>query len=270
VIVDYHMHLRDRHGDEPGGRYLVDRLEQYVEQARLAGVDEIGISDHAYHFRQCESVFDLPWMQERWGDDLDEYVTAVEEGKRRGLPVKLALEVDYLPDRADAVAALLEPYPWDYVLGSVHFVDGQSVDMDPGFASEDGWRAYFAALADAAASGLFDVLSHPDLVKFFGMRPADDVVEELHEQASRAIAAAGVCVEVSAAGLHKPVGEVYPDLALLRRCRELAVPITLASDAHYLEHVGRDIGRAVEHAEAAGYETVSVFEGRQARQEPLG
>ena len=270
MIVDYHMHLRDRRGDEPGGRYRLDRLERHVEQARRAGVDEIGITDHGCHFRQLESVFDLPWMQERWGDDLDEYVATIEEGKRRALPVKIGLEVDFLPHRVGDLAPLLEPYPWDYLLGSVHFVDGQSVDMDPSFADEAGWRAYFAALADAAESGLFDVLSHPDLVKFFGRRPAPEVVDELHGAAAEAIARAGVCVEVSAAGLHKPVGEVYPDAALLRRCRALGVPITLASDAHVPEHVGRDLHRAVEHARSAGYETVTVFDSRRRRQEPLG
>jgi histidinol-phosphatase (PHP family) len=270
MIVDYHMHLRDRPGGEPGGRYTVDRLELHVEQARRARVDEIGISDHGYHFRQLEPVFDHPWMQERWGDDLAEYVTTVEEGKRRGLPVKLGLEVDFVPDRVDEVAALLEPYPWDYLLGSVHFVDGISVDMDPSFADEAGWRAYFATLTEAAASGLFDVLSHPDLVKFFGRRPAAALVDELHEAAASAIAESGVCVEVSAAGLHKPVGEVYPDLSLLRRCRERAVPITIASDAHEPGHVGRDLARAVEQARAAGYETVTVFEERRRRQERLG
>jgi histidinol-phosphatase (PHP family) len=270
MIVDYHMHLRDRHGDEAGGRYLVERLERHVEHARAAGVDEIGISDHAYHFAQGGALWDVPWMQERCGDDLDEYVAAVEEGKRRGLPVKLGLEVDFLPDRVAGLAPLLDPYPWDYLLGSVHFVDGRSVDMDPGFADESGWRAYFATLADAAASGLFDVLSHPDLVKFFGGRPAPQVVDELHDAAAAAFAQAGVCVEVSAAGLHKPVGEVYPDLVLLRRCRELDVPITLASDAHVPEHVGRDLDRAVEHARDAGYDTVTVFERRRRCQEPLG
>jgi histidinol-phosphatase (PHP family) len=270
MIVDYHMHLRDRHGGEPGGRYRLDRLERHVEQARRAGVDEIGITDHGYHFRQLEPVFDLPWMQERWGDDLDEYVATIEEGKRRGLPVKLGLEVDFLPHSVGEVAALLEPYPWDYLLGSVHFVDGRSVDMDAAFADEAGWREYFAALADAASSGLFDVLSHPDLVKFFGRRPEQSVVDELHDAAAAAIARADVCVEVSAAGLHKPVGEIYPDASLLRRCRELDVPITLASDAHEPEHVGRDVDRAAADARAAGYDTVTVFEGRHRRQEPLG
>src|SRR2546430_15806786 len=89
------MHLRDRPGAERGGRYLADRLERHIEQARRAGVDEIGISDHGYHFRQGEELWDIPWMQNRCGADLDESVSAVEEGKRRGLPVKLGLEVAF-------------------------------------------------------------------------------------------------------------------------------------------------------------------------------
>ena len=175
MIVDYHMHLRDRPGGEARGRYRADRAEEYVEQARSAGVDEIGFTDHVYYFRQSESLWEIGWMRERCMDDLDEYVDAVEEAKRRGLPVKLGLEVDYFPGIERELAALLEPYPWDYLLGSVHFVDGFPVDQEPGLVHKlpvgEAWRRYFVWLRNAARSGLFDVLSHPDLIKFFGPRP---------------------------------------------------------------------------------------------------
>ena len=92
----------------------------------------------------------------------------------------------------------------------------------------------------------------------------------LHVETADAIEAAGVCVEVSTAGLHKPVGELYPDRELLAACRERGVPITLASDAHEPAHVGRDLDRAVALAREVGYETVTVFERRERRQEPLG
>src|SRR5207237_343782 len=101
-----------------------DRAEEYVEQARRTGIDEIGFSDHVYYFRQGERLWEIPRMLERCHDDLDDYVDAVVEAKRRGLPVKLGLEVDYFPGIETGIAELLEPYPWDYVLGSVHFVDG--------------------------------------------------------------------------------------------------------------------------------------------------
>jgi histidinol-phosphatase (PHP family) len=273
VIVDYHMHLRGS-DERPRGRYSAERAEEYVAQAREADVDEIGFSDHVYYFRQAESLWEIPWMLERVGDDLDEYVGAVEEANRRGLPVKLGLEVDYFPGIEGDLEELLRPYPWDYFLGSVHFVDGLPVDQEPGLVHElevgEAWRRYFTWLREAAGSGLFDVLSHPDLVKIFGRRPSAEETRELQVEAADAIAAAGICVEVSAAGLHKPVGELYPDRELLELCHERGVPITLASDAHQPAHVGRDVARAAELAREVGYDTVTVFDRRERRQEPLG
>ena len=274
MLVDYHMHLRDRPEDGGPGHYSADRAELYVERARVERVDEIGFTDHAYHFRQTKALWEIPWMLERCTDDLDAYVDAVLEAKRRGLPVKLGLEVDYFPGNERELTELLAPYPWDYVLGSVHFVDGFAVDQEPGLVHRvpvaEAWRRYFVWVRNAARSGLFDSLSHPDLIKFFGLRAADEETHYLHAETADAIEAAGVCVEVSAAGMHKPVGELYPDRELLEACRERGVPITLASDAHEPAHVGRDVERAAALARAVGYETVTLFDRRERRQEPLG
>jgi histidinol-phosphatase (PHP family) len=273
VIVDYHMHLRGPDGP-PSAGYSADRAEEYFEHARVVGIDEIGFSDHVYYFEQAAGLWEIPWMRKRATDDLDEYAGAVEEAKSRGLPVKLGLEVDYFPGLEEDLEQLLDAYPWDYVLGSVHFVDGIAVDQQPGLVRElevdDAWRRYFDWLRGAARSGLFDILSHPDLVKIFGVRPSDEDTRDLHVEAAAAIAEAGVCVEVSSAGLHKPVGELYPDRELLALCHERGVAITLASDAHEPAHVGRDIDRVAELAEEVGYETLTVFDARRPRQEPLG
>ena len=85
-----------------------------------------------------------------------------------------------------------------------------------------------------------------------------------------AIAESGVAVEVSTAGLRKPVGELYPHPDLLAACRKRGVPVTLASDAHSPQLVGRDFDRAVQLLRSVGYDTVTIFEQRDARQEPLG
>jgi histidinol-phosphatase (PHP family) len=257
VIVDYHMHLRD--SDERID-HSIEGIERFVETAAARGVDEIGFTEHVYYFRQTRPVWDLPYQTERCVYDLDAYVDAVLEAGRRGLPVKLGLEVDYVGARQDELAAVLEPYPWDYLLGSVHWLDGLAVDQEPGVwattSVEDVWHRYFAALAELAASGHVDVLAHPDLAKIFRMRPERIEYPRLE----------GVALEVSTAGLHKRVGEIYPDAEMLAR----RPPITLASDAHVPQNVGRDFERALEHARAAGYDTVTVFERRRARQEPLG
>jgi len=278
VIVDYHMHLRrpGRNGVEEID-HTADAAERFVEVAAERGVDEIGFTEHVYYFRQTSGLWAQQYYTERCAYDLDTYVDAVVEAKRRGLPVKLGLEVDYVPGRERELHDVLAPYPWDFLLGSVHDVEGHHIDHDPReglwkhFPVEEVWRRYFIALRGAARSGLFDVLSHPDLVKLFGRRPAPDVVFLHHEETADAIeAAGGLAIEVSTAGLHKPVGEIYPDRGLLDACRERGVPITTASDAHVPDQVGRDLDQAVDYAREAGYDTVTVFDGRRARQEPLG
>jgi histidinol-phosphatase (PHP family) len=257
VIVDYHMHLRD---PEERIVHSVEAVEPFVEVAAERGVDEIGFTEHVYYFSQTRPLWSLPYQTERCVYDLDTYVDAVVEAKRQGLPVKLGLEVDYVGARQDELAAVLEPYPWDYLLGSVHWIDGLAIDQAPGIWAESSveevWARYLAALAELAASGRVDVLAHPDLAKYFGKRPERIEYPPLD----------GVALEISTAGLHKPVGEVYPDLAMLAA----HPPITLASDAHVPANVGRDFDRALEHARAAGYETVTVFESCRGRQEPLG
>ena len=269
MIVDYHMHLR---APDESLDHTVEGVERFVEVARARGVDEIGFSEHVYYFRETAGFWDVPYQKERCAFELEPYVTAVVEAKRQGLPVKLGLEVDWVPARADELRDVLAPYPWDFLLGSIHYVDGHGIDAEPSLIAEVGiekaWRRYFDELEALAASGLVDVLAHPDLIKFFGSRLKDH--ERGYPAFAGALAATDVALEISTAGRRKPHGELYPDPTLLAEARRAGVPITLASDAHVPENVGRDFDLGLEHARAAGYETVTVFDGRATRQEPLG
>ncbi len=274
MIVDYHMHLRSP-GEEID--HTVEAAERFVEVAAERGVDEIGFTEHVYYFRQTKNLWEHPYYVERCVYDLDVYVDAVLEAKRRGYPVKLGLEVDHRPGLERETHDALAPYPWDFLLGSVHEIEGHAIDSRPDeglwkhFPVEEVWRRYFIALRGAARSGLFDVLSHPDLVKIFGRRPSPEAVFLHHDETADAIeAVGGLAVEVSTAGLEKPVGEIYPDRGLLEACRARGIPITTASDAHVPQDVGRELDRAVALARDVGYETVTVFDARKARQEPLG
>jgi histidinol-phosphatase (PHP family) len=264
VIVDYHMHLRNEREEID---HTVEAVERFCEVAAERGLDEIGFSEHVYYFRQTRSLWTVPYQTERCVYDLDAYCGAVVEAKRRGLPVKLGLEVDYVRGREEETRSLLEPYPWDYLIGSVHFIDGYGVDGPPPLVDavgpEETWRRYESELAAAARSGLFDTLGHPDVVKMFG-----PMLEWAWSDLTQALDR--VCIEVSSAGLHKQHGRLYPEPELLATANAAGVHITLASDAHAPQNVGRDLDSAIEHARAAGYDTVTVFEGRRGRQEPLG
>ena len=161
------------------------------------------------------------------------------------------------------------------MLVSVHWLGGLAVDH-PDYAiwedvaADEVWRRYFAQVRAAAASGLFDVLAHLDLAKVFGNAASRSVVESEHEATADAIAAAGIAIEISTAGLRKAAGELYPAPGLLRALHRRGVPITLGSDGHVPEDLGRDYDRALNAAYECGYRRISTFSGRERREVPLG
>lgn len=275
MIVDYHMHLRGPRveGSEPL-EHTLEAVERFVERGRERGVDEIAFTEHVYYFQQTQEIWSVPYQADRATFDLERYCEVLVEGRRQGLPVKLGLEVDYVGDSQLRLAELLEPYPFDLLLGSVHFIDGLEVDLAPGawaaLPTEEVWRQYVSSVSAFARSGTVDVLAHPDLAKIFGSRPAPAELSGLHVELAEAAASADIAVEVSSAGLRKQVGEIYPDQGLLRACHDRGVPITTASDAHEPHLVGEDFGATLAHARSAGYEHVAVFQGRSRTLEPLG
>ncbi|HEV2075893.1 MAG TPA: hypothetical protein VGR10_06610, partial [Thermoleophilaceae bacterium] len=134
------------------------------------------------------------------------------------------------------------------------------------------WRRYFEHLGEAARSGLFDILAHPDLVKVWGSGaplPEGDR-RRFYELALEGIAESDVAIEVSTAGLRKPVGEIYPAPELLRMCVEAGRPVTLSSDAHVPGDLGHRYDQAIDLLQSAGVREIAVFERRERRLEPLG
>jgi histidinol-phosphatase (PHP family) len=283
VLLDYHMHLQPdgvdaRARDEGtwgahGGHLSVDWIRRYTERARSRAVGEIAITEHVYRFAQARGWHDDRFWLEEATEDADAYVQAILEAKAEGLPVLLGIEMDWLPHRQEEIARFLEDRPFDVVLGSVHWLGGLSVDdpARPPMASnppDEVWGRYLDELVAAAASGLYDVLAHPDLPKVFGHHAPPSAAERFDEVIA-AIAAAGVAIECSSAGLRKPVGELYPEPSLLSRFRAAGVPVTLASDAHRPEDVAEGFPTIVAAVRGAGYDTITRFGARTPEQVPV-
>lgn len=284
MLTDYHMHLQpDGVGararvagrwEAEGGHLSAGWIGRYVARARARAVEEIAITEHVYRFAEAHEWLDEPFWREESTEDADAYCEAVVAAREEGgLPVLLGLEMDWLAGRREEIAAFLEERPFDLVLGSVHFLDGRAIDdpddPDPErIPLERLWSDYLEQLVAAARSGLFDVMSHPDLPKVFGRRiPA--AMDGLLDDAVAAIADTGVAIECSSAGLRKPVAELYPEPGLLARFRRAGVPATLSSDAHRPEDVAEGYSTAVAALRGAGYETITRFRGREPRQVPL-
>jgi len=276
MLTDYHLHLRP---DEPGtdaDQYFTSaNAERYRVVAEERGIGELGCSEHIYRFAQALDVWQHPLWRESATDDLDDYAGFVREQT----DLKLGIEADFIAGREASMATLLDAHDWDYVVGSVHFVGEHAVDHD-GYEIWDHrterpdelWRRYFVTLGEAARTGLFDILAHPDLVKMWGARrpvPEGDL-RRFYELAMDGITESGIAVEVSTAGLRKPVGELYPAPAFLEMCVQAGCPVALSSDAHVPGDVGRDYERALELLQSAGVSELAVFERRKRRMEAIG
>jgi len=275
VLTDYHVHLRPDGPNTPFEAAFTDaNVERYRQAADDAGIAELGVSEHIHRFQQALAVWEHSFWCEQATDDIDAYCEFV----RDRTDLRLGLEVDFVPGREDRTQNLIERCDLDYVVGSVHFLGDFAVDWDrydiweTGRNPEEIWRRYFETLAAAAQSGLFDILAHPDLVKMWGSGrplPRGDP-RRYYEPALEAIAESGIAVEVSTAGLRKPVGEIYPAPAFLAGALEAGAPVALSSDAHTPEQVGFGYDRARELLDSLGVSELATFERRTRRLEPLG
>lgn len=275
MLTDYHVHLRPDDEGTPASEYFTAaNAERYRETASGRGIAELGVAEHVYRFVDALDVWDHPFWRANARDDLDAYCEFV----RGETDLRLGIEADFVAGREDRMATLLERRDWDYVVGSVHFVADAAVDMrgewdiwrsnDP----EKVWARYFETLGEAARTGMFDILAHPDLVKVWGSGGPvpDGDLRRFYELAMDGIAESDIAIEVSTAGLRKPVGEIYPAAPFLEMCLEAGRPVALSSDAHVPEDLGHEYERAVAWLGDLGVTEIAVFEGRERRLEPIG
>ncbi|MCA9392804.1 MAG: histidinol-phosphatase HisJ [Candidatus Omnitrophica bacterium] len=255
---DYHMHtpLCGHASGEPA---------EYARQAVAKGLREIGFSDHAPFVHMVDPGVTMST------DQLPEYyemIEAVRDRYRKELIVKIAIEADFIPGYEDKTRAILEDYPYDYVIGSVHFIKDWGFD-DP--SQREKWndhdvnavyRDYYELLRQSARTGMFNIIAHSDLVKKFGHRPTADMSAEV-DRTAQVFKEAGVAVEINTSGWRKTCQEQYPALNCLEIYAAHGIPLTFGSDAHRPEDVGADFERAVQLARDAGFQEYVLFKDRQ-------
>ena len=261
-LIDCHIHT-ERCG------HAVGTVDDFVRAAVKRGLVGMAITEHLPMPEGMDPLSEVSMP----ACDLEDYLVEVDLARNRYPEIEIVtgVEADYLPDRIDEVRATLEAATSRsdgarLVLGSVHLLDGWTFDDPRTVDSWDSrsvdrtWEEYFATWCDACRTGLFGVMAHPDLVKKFGHVPGFDP-RELYQEAARVAAESGVLIEVSTAGLRRPVGELYPGADLLRAFREADVLATVGSDAHAPEEVGLQIELAYDAMLDAGYKTVAFPDG---------
>jgi histidinol-phosphatase (PHP family) len=285
-VGDYHAHIhphRETAGAPPPGEFPADYIDRYVEVALSRGATEVGFVEHLYRCVESEPVLGQWWKKDPRPDlveemdqimareldmSIDRYVEAILAAKARGLPVKLGFELDFEPGTVQRVIDFVAPYPWDFLIASVHWIGAWWFLRPTGpaeFARRGVRRAfdeYFELATAMAQTGMADSLGHIDVIKVAGMLPEGNL-QEFWDPVVEATARSGMAVEISSQGLLRPIGEIYPAPAFLKLFHDAGVPITLGSDAHAPDETAFGYAEIVGEARRAGYSEFLRFDARR-------
>jgi len=233
--------------------------EDMVASALFKGIPEIGFTDHL-SVKPVNWAMDLslvPFMIER--------ISTLQKDENVSLKIKLGGEIDYYPGMEKEISELINSIPFDYTIGSVHFLGEWNFDTDirpyDQINIDKFYTDYFKLVQQSAKSGLFDVIGHCDLAKKFRYYPSFRL-ERLYEETAKVFRKSGVVVELNTSGRIKPCEEFYPSAVFLEKLAKHKVPITLGSDAHVEQNIGQFFDEALTELKALGYKEIILFNKR--------
>lgn len=260
--IDYHTH-HERCGHAEG------RLEDYVKKAIELGYDQIGLSDHMPLLHVDPETY-YPGMAMP-KEMLPEYVEECFELKEKykgQIDVRVGLEGDYIEGYEEEIERIISAYPWDYVIGSVHFLgdwdisDSRQLHRWEGRDRYEVHETYYRYVKQAAQTGFYDFIGHFDVIKRFGYLPEQDPWP-LQKEALDAVRAAGMAIELNASGLRMPAADMFPARRVLEYCLASGIPVTVGSDAHHPDRVGQFLDQARATLKEIGFVQLATFEKRR-------
>lgn len=250
-MIDYHIHT-SRCGHATG------EMEEYVKKSIDKGLKEIGFSDH---FPMDILGFSDDTICSMNFDELTLYLKDVEylqEKYEESLTIRTGIEMDYHESIEDKLKIYANNNRWDYIIGSVHFLDGYDFSK-PGQEAffknksiDDLYVKYFDEIKKLANSGIFDIVAHIDLIKKFGCKPEKLSLQEIYKEMAGVLFDANMAVEINTAGLRHPVKEIYPSASFVNELILKEVPITFGSDAHRPDDVAYEFSRLFDLVNSLG------------------
>jgi histidinol-phosphatase (PHP family) len=251
--TDYHVHSLFSDGRAAPEDYIVPALE--------AGLEEIGFSEHLTLFME-----DTGWSMN--GEKVAIYLEHMK-GLRENtheIPVRTGLEVDFFQGKEKEIYSFLKNIDIDYAIGSVHYLGETTVDNGPEFYNGKNidrlYEEYFEQVIAAAASGIFDIIAHCDLIRIYGFRPSFDL-EPWYRKLAASFKKHDVAYEINTNGRNRPISDFYPDRKYIRIFREEGVPVCVNSDAHMPSRVAQYFDEAYELLKDSGYTEMAVFRNRE-------
>lgn len=274
--VDYHMHFEY-------GSYDEEWVKGFFESAKANGVDEIGISEHSHGFIEFKELYyeDLIldnsfigenqaiWLKtNKFKNSIEEYTKFLNMLKAKGYPVKQGIEICNFQNQSK-VKEIISKYNFDYIIGSIHFIEGWAYDTSS-IKKEwenrdvyDVYKKYVEEIEKMCYTKSYDILGHPFNIRLFKYIPKEDITG-LIERAVVALKENDMVVDINTGTLYRyPIEEISPYPEFMKMAAKYKLPIITSSDAHYPQDCGKYVGKAVEYAKSFGYKEVVVFNGRK-------
>lgn len=245
-MIDYHLH----------STYSIDgrsASSSYVERAEQLSLTGIGFAEH----------LDLdPHTGVPLHFDYPSYLATIEALRQTtAIPIQCGAEVGYQPHLEDDLHAVLSQFACDFVIGSVHELEG--VLMDETFFQTFTPPQYFNAVEKSVESGWVDIVGHLEYFKKWGGPYSSAHYEKEITALLQKMIERHVVLEVNTSGLRHAAGDTYPSLYVLQLYRKLGgALISLGSDAHGTEYCGYEFARIVEKLTEMGFDTLATFNKR--------
>ncbi|MCX6325620.1 MAG: histidinol-phosphatase [Bacteroidia bacterium] len=257
--TDYHIHSIYSDGRSSP--------EDYIAPAIAAGMSEIGFSEHLTLFKEPED-----WNMNPV--NISPYIKHIEilQNHIKNIKIRTGLEVDFFAGKEEDIHDFLYSLSLDYIIGSVHYLGEKTVDNGPEFYEGKSidrlFESYFDSVCAAAASGLFDIIGHCDLIRIYGFKPSSDQ-EPLYRKLAKTMKTHNVAFEINTNGRNRPLADFYPDRKFLHIFREENVPVCVNSDAHMPSRVGQYFDEAYELLRYVGFTEMAVFDKRERKMVPF-
>ncbi|MBW3112214.1 histidinol phosphate phosphatase domain-containing protein [Bacillus sp. MCCB 382] len=266
------------------GPYSSQWLDLYLQKAKERNLKEVGIVDHLYRFRETRDYFEKhmdisesdlgkkqhQWLKQVMTENMGDFVDFIESQKTKwaehGIKLRLGMEADFFPGCHDQLKELLSTHQWDYVIGSVHFIDGWGFDNPETkgrfeqYDLQDLYGRFFQIVEEAIRSGLFDFVAHLDNLKVFNFRPDEETLLPHYQKIARALVETNTATEVNAGLFYRyPIKEMCPSKSFLKVLAEAGVKFTTSSDSHFPDDIGCYVEENTERLKELGILHVATF-----------
>lgn len=280
-IIDSHIHTHYSHGKS--------EIYEIINYALNQGIDNIGFSEH-FHYDFLDKS-EIPTVNGRpvegtLKNNFKMYYKTLERAKKEfknKINIRIGVEVDYVIGKDNEIKTSLNEMPFindykeenperkydfDFIMGATHFI-GEDLKYFSDYKQRgDDWmlNEYFNSLKQSIKSGLFNIIAHPELIKFYidaDEKYYNDKLDEITDLLKEYELAIDVNTDYMKGDYFNNIEKINPGILMLRMCKDKNIPLVLGSDAHQFNRIGNCFEEVKKIIKDIGIESLFYFQGKR-------